>query len=340
MGASGHNEAGNSHGPPPTLAAAFGQTPGPRGARESLLLFLKGVCMGSADIVPGVSGGTIALITGIYSQLLEAIQSINIQAFRALLAFDLKGVIGTVHLRFLLLLLSGIGLALVSLARVMHFLLEQQPVPTWAFFLGLIAASLIILAGKIRGWLGSGGFFFLLGTVGAFFLVALIPVSTPEGLWFIFLAGAIAICAMILPGISGSFLLLILGKYRFVTGALRDPLVGEHLVILLVFGAGCLVGILSFSRLLNLLLHRCHNATMGLLAGLVCGSLRKVWPWKEVLETVTIGGKTLVIREQNILPGQMDGEFWLSCALCAAGFFSVLALHYFAVRKETAESTI
>ncbi len=333
MGTPGHNETGKGQAHPLTLAAAFGQTPGPRGARESLLLFLKGVCMGSADIVPGVSGGTIALITGIYSQLLEAIQSINGQACRALLSLDLKGVVGGVHLRFLLILLSGIGLALVSLARVMHYLLAQQPVPTWAFFLGLVAASLIILGGRIRGWLGSGGVFFLLGTLGAFYLVAMIPVSTPESLWFIFLSGAIAICAMILPGISGSFLLLIIGKYQFITSALRDPFVGEHLVILLVFAAGCLVGILSFSRLLNVMLYRFHNATMSLLAGLVCGSLRKVWPWKEVLETVSIGGKTLVLRDRNILPRQLDGEFWLSCALCAVGFFFVLALHYWAEKK-------
>ena len=334
MGEPSDNEMADQPAVPRTIAAAFGQTPGPRGAREGWLLFLKGVCMGSADIVPGVSGGTIALITGIYEQLLEAIQSINSRTVKALLTLDLKGFVGGVHLRFLLILLSGIGLALVSLARLMHLLLEQQPVPTWAFFLGLIAASLIIIGGHIRSWLGSGGVFFLLGTIGAFYLVAMIPVSTPETAWFIFLSGAIAICAMILPGISGSFLLLIIGKYRFITGALRDPLVGEHIVILLIFMAGCVVGILSFSRFLNFMLHRYHNITMSLLAGLVFGSMRKVWPWKEVLETVTVRGKMYVLRDQNILPRQLDGQFWMSCALCAAGFFFVLALHYFAVRKE------
>lgn len=334
MNESHNDEAAEVRAEPRTLAAAFGQTPGPRGTRESVLLFLKGVCMGSADIVPGVSGGTIALITGIYGQLLDAIQSINGRSFKALLSFDLKGFVGRVHLRFLLILLSGIALALVSLARVMHFLLERQPVPTWAFFLGLIAASLIIIGRQIRSWQGSGGAFFLLGAIGAYYLVDMIPVSTPEASWFIFLSGAIAICAMILPGISGSFLLLIIGKYQFITGALRDPLVGEHLVILLIFAAGCMVGILSFSRFLNIMLHSYHNATMSLLAGLVCGSMRKVWPWKEVLETVTVRGEIHVLRDQNILPRQIDGEFWLSAALCAAGFIFVLALHYFAVKRE------
>ncbi|MEJ2690973.1 MAG: DUF368 domain-containing protein, partial [Deltaproteobacteria bacterium] len=160
MGTPCDNEAARGEGRTMTLAAAFSRTPGPHRARESIILFLKGVCMGTADIVPGVSGGTIALITGIYSQLLEAIQSINGRTFKALLSFDLKGVVGGVHLRFLLILLSGIALALVSVARVMHFLLERQPVPTWAFFFGLIAASLIVHGGQIRDRLGRGGFFF------------------------------------------------------------------------------------------------------------------------------------------------------------------------------------
>jgi putative membrane protein len=315
-----------------SFKAAFFQSPGPRDAGEVMLLFGKGVCMGSADIVPGVSGGTIALITGIYGQLLEAIGSINAAAVKDLLRGDLSAFVRRIHLRFLLVLLSGIGIALISLARLMYFLLEQHPVPTWGFFLGLIAASLLVLGRDIRGWAGSGGLFFLLGAVGAYFLVALIPVSTPETTWFIFFSGAIAICAMILPGISGSFLLLILGKYHFVTGALRNPLVPENMLILAVFGAGCVVGILSFSKLLNFLMHRYHNLTMSLLTGLICGSMRKIWPWKEVLEKVVIGDKTYVLRDRNILPPSLDGEFWLTCMLALLGFALVLLLQHVSKR--------
>jgi len=319
-----------------SLAEAFFLSPGPRGMRETALLFGKGVCMGSADIVPGVSGGTIAFIVGIYAQLLEAISSINMRTVKDLLRGDLRAFLRDAHLRFLIVLLAGIGVAVVSLARVMYFLLQEHPVPTWGFFFGLIVASVLLLGREIKDWRSGGTVFFVLGAVGAYYLVALIPVTTPESAWFVFLSGAIAICAMILPGISGSFILLVLDKYHFITGAIRNPLEPENLLILSIFAAGCVVGILSFSRLLNFMMHRYHNITMSLLTGFIFGSLRKIWPWKEVLETVNIGGKLHVLRDRNILPPSYGGEFWFTCLLVVLGLLCVVVLHYVAGRRQAA----
>lgn len=318
---------------PVSLRAAWMASPGPMTLRESLVLFAKGVAMGSADIVPGVSGGTIAFISGIYQNLLDAIASINLSAAKALLRGDLRTVLATAHLRFLVILLSGIGCAVVSLARLITYLLDAHPVPTWGFFFGLIIASILIIGRQITTWAGPGGIFFLIGTVAAWFFVGMIPVTTPEAAWFIFLSGAIAICAMILPGISGSFLLLILGKYQFVTGAIKNPLLPENMVIIVIFGAGCVFGILGFSRVLGFMLHRYHNGTMALLTGLMSGSLRKVWPWKETLETVVIRGKTHVLRDQNVLPAAFDSQVLLAVALAVGGFFLVMALEKMARRS-------
>ena len=178
--------------------------------------------MGCADVVPGVSGGTIALITGIYSQLLEAISSANI-AIKNIFQLNFCKAAESLHLRFLIILLSGIGLSIVALARVMHYLLMENPVPTWSLFFGLIVGSILLIGREITQWCGEGGIYFLIGTADAFFLVGMIPMSTPETISFVFFAGMIAICAMILPGISGSFLLLIMGKYQFITGAIKNP---------------------------------------------------------------------------------------------------------------------
>lgn len=312
-----------------TWKEAFFSSPGPQGLRENLLLWIKGICMGSADIVPGVSGGTVALITGIYSQLLLAIQSVARCSLKSLFRFELKTLLSEIHLRFLLILLFGILTAILSLSRIMHHLLIQYPVLTWSLFLGLIGASVLIIGRKIENKLGNGGIFVLIGTVIAYFVVSMIPVQTPEALWFIFLSGMIAICAMILPGLSGAFLLLILGKYSYITGILKDPFHLDHLLIILVFVSGCLVGILSFSRVLNYTFSKYPNQTLALLTGFMLGSLKKIWPWKEVLESTTIRGKVHVLQEQNVLPHEFNGEFFLACGLMILGFLLVLFLQKF-----------
>lgn len=309
-------------------------TPGPITPKDYLVLFIKGICMGSADIIPGVSGGTIALITGIYHKLLDAIQSFGGHTIGLFLKFKIKDGLHTMHLRFLFTLLFGIALAMISIARVMNYLLKNHPEPTWSLFFGLIAASILIIGSTIKNWKGTGGIGFICGALFGFFLVGMIPVSTPETWWFILLCGAVAICAMILPGISGAFILLILGKYEFITSALKQPFDGGNLAIIGVFIAGCMAGLMGFSRVLSYLLKHYENATMAVLTGLMLGSMRKIWPWKEVLETKMIRDKIHVLREANVLPDQIDGTVLLCCGLMIVGFLLIFGMHKVAQRHE------
>lgn len=302
------------------------KSPGPRDFKSAALLWGKGFCMGGADIIPGVSGGTIAFITGIYTQLVDAIRSFDIAFVRKLVTFDLSGALAEVHLRFLACLLFGILTAVVSMARVMNYMLHTHPVEIWSLFFGLICASIYVVGREIKPFdTGSAGFV-LLGAVGSYGLVGMIPVSTPETLPFIFLCGSIAICAMILPGISGAFLLLMLGKYEFVTRALKNPFVMDNLMIIAVFSAGAGVGIVLFSRVLHYLLHKWQAATISVLTGFMIGALRKVWPWKDVLESVTIRGKEHVLREQNVMPDIFGIEFYVAVGLAVVGVAVVLVL--------------
>ncbi|MFW6236942.1 MAG: DUF368 domain-containing protein, partial [Desulfosudaceae bacterium] len=243
------------------------------------------------------------------------------------LRLDLKGALATAHVRFLVVLLAGIATAVISIARIMHHLLQHYPVPVWSLFFGLILASILVVGRKVPSWQRPKTISaFLGGTAVAWLMVGMIPVATPETGWFIFISGFIAICAMILPGLSGAFLLLILGKYEFITGAIKNPLILDNLAILVVFAAGALAGILSFSRLLKWLLDRWHDLAMAFLTGLMTGSLRKIWPWKEVLETTLVRDKIHVLREANILPPEFGGEFVLALTLAAVGFAAVLLL--------------
>jgi putative membrane protein len=301
-------------------------SPGPRTPREAAMLWLKGLCMGGADIIPGVSGGTIAFITGIYSQLVDAIRSFDILFVRRLLRLDLKGALAEVHARFLACLLFGILTAIVTMAGVMNYMLNNRPVEIWSLFFGLIAASIFVVGREIKPLSAVNLGFVLLGAAGSYLLVGMIPVSTPETPVFIFLCGAIAICAMILPGISGAFLLLMLGKYEYVTRTLKNPFLWDNFVVIATFAAGAVVGIALFSRVLHFLLNRWHAATVSVLTGFMIGALRKVWPWKEVLESAVIRGKMHVLRTQNVLPDGFSGEVALAMGLFALGVLVVVVL--------------
>ena len=307
-----------------TWKNAWLTTPGPRTFNEHASLFLKGVGMGSADIVPGVSGGTIAFITGIYEMLLTAISSINGKLILKVLRFNFKGALSVLHLRFLFTLVSGIALAIISTAHLIHFLLTEYPVETWSIFFGLITASILVVAHSINNRFSSFPAL-ILGTLLAYGITGLIPLHTPEGPLFIFFSGMIAICAMILPGLSGSFILLILGKYAFITAALRNPFNLDNLEIILIFIAGCLIGILGFSRVLRYGLMRWHDYTLALLTGIMIGSMRKVWPWKIALESQIIRGKEHVLREENVWP-LLNTELGIALLLMGTGFVMVLML--------------
>jgi putative membrane protein len=313
--------------------AAFWDTKGPETVSEMVLLFFKGVFMGVANIIPGVSGGTIALITGVYAELLQAIRSFNMDTIRYLKQFKLKEALNTLHIRFLLIIGLGVAISILSLAHIITYVFTNFQVQTWALFFGLVLASILVMGAKTRNWIGSGGFAFINGTVLSYYFVALIPVSTPDAWWFILIAGMVVICTMILPGLSGSFLLLILGKYEYIIGALKQPFLPENFVVLAIFGIGCVVGIVAFSRLISVMLDRFENVTMAVLTGIMCGSMRKIWPWKEVLETRIIQGKEKIISEANVLPTDLDSIFFTALVLMVVGFILVLILEKTATKK-------
>tara|TARA_X000001036_G_scaffold158696_1_gene150586 strand:- start:1838 stop:2848 length:1011 start_codon:yes stop_codon:yes gene_type:complete len=307
-----------------TWKKAWMTSPGPKTFTEHAYLFFKGVGMGTADIVPGVSGGTIAFITGIYEALLTAIASINSRLVLQVLRLNLKQALAGLHLRFLVTLVCGITLAVISTSHLMHYLLTEHAVQTWSVFFGLITASILVVAHSINKRFTTFPAL-ILGAILAYGITGLIPLYTPEEPWFIFFSGMIAICAMILPGLSGSFILLILGKYAFITAALRNPVNPDNLEIILIFITGCLVGILGFSRILRYGLARWHDYTLALLTGIMLGSMRKVWPWKITLESQIIRGKEHVLREENVWP-LLDIEFGIALLLMLTGFTLVMLL--------------
>lgn len=289
--------------------------------RNYLMLVLKGIGMGAADVIPGVSGGTIAFITGIYEELVGSIRSFDLTALRKLLRFDLKGFWKHINGSFLFSVLAGIGISIFSLAKVMKYLLETHPIFVWSFFFGLIIASAWLVAREVKKW-GVGTVVALIaGTVAAYMITVLSPASTSDAWWFIMLSGAVAVCAMILPGISGAFILLLLGKYAYIIGAVST----FNIPVLLLFAVGAVVGIISFSHLLSWLLAKHHGMTVGLLTGFMVGSLNKIWPWKQVLETYTDShGAVHPLVERNILPGTFEQLTGQPAMLGWAVFFMVV----------------
>ncbi len=257
------------------------------------------MAMGAADIVPGVSGGSIALITGIYQELLESINSFNKATFQLLLKMEWKKFYRAVNGNFLLSLVLGILTSVFTLSKLITYLMEAHPIPLWSFFCGLILVSAFIILREIKRWHLGVVVSVIAGTLIAWWITDLPPTSSPEALWFTFVAGAIAICAMILPGISGSFILLILGKYEQVMQALSE----RDILTLGVFALGCVVGILSFSRLISWLLRRLFSTTIGLLSGFMIGSINKLWPWKIVTQYRTSSsGEEKPFLTENLLP--------------------------------------
>lgn len=252
--------------------------------KQYLGIVLKGAGMGAADVVPGVSGGTIAFMTGIYEDLVGSLNNVNMKALKLLFSGKFKEFWKHINGGFICSVLAGILISVLTLAKLMTYFLEMHPIQTWAFFFGLIVASSIFMLRDIKGWSIRELLFLALGVVLGVTVCTLSPTNTPESLWFIFLSGAIAICAMILPGISGSFILLILGKYHFILKQVDDltsGIVGQNLVILAVFAIGCVVGILAFSKFIHWLLGRWEKQTLIVLIGFIIGSLVKVWPWSD-----------------------------------------------------------
>ena len=297
------------------------------------MLVLKGMGMGAADVIPGVSGGTIAFITGIYEELINSIKSINIGTIKILFSKGVPSFWKAVNGNFLLSIVLGIGISVLSLAKLLKYILENHPELIWSFFFGLIVASAIYVAIQIKTWNISSLTSLVFGIIVAYIITEITPAETTNAWWFIMLSGAIAICAMILPGISGSFILLLLGKYAFIIGAVSELKIG----ILLIFLTGAAIGIISFSNVLSWLLKKYHNQTIALLAGFMVGSLNKVWPWKNTLETfIDRHGVAKPLIEQNVLLGHYLGDphLFMAIVLAITGFVLIFVVERFANDKK------
>ena len=306
------------------------------------MITLKGIGMGAADVIPGVSGGTIAFLTGIYEELLNSIKSINSQAFKLLFTGKIGQFWKHINGNFLISLILGIAISFFSLAKLMQYLMANEPVPLWSFFFGLIIASAILILKDIPLTHTTHLPPLVLG-VGAGAAICLVsPTETPNALWFIFLCGAIAICAMILPGISGSFILLLLGKYEYMLKALTDL----NITLILVFVAGAAIGIVSFSHFLTWLLNKYHVTTISALAGIMIGSLVKVWPWQFQHDGVSWpvlphDGRILEGLQSLIASGKeisdvtkYSGHIGLAVTFAAVGAALVLILEFAANRRK------
>lgn len=287
-------------------------------------LILKGFCMGTANVIPGISGGTIAFILGIYEKLIRTIKAFDLKFVKLICHFRFKEAFSAIDGVFLSALFLGIVIAILTLSKVISQLLSSKPILIYSFFFGLILASIPIMARIIKEWTAAKIATVLVTAVAAYFFVGMVPFTTPEAAWFIFFSGALAISTMILPGISGAFVLVLLGKYQFILDAINQ----RDLFILGVFSLGMAVGILGFVRILSWLFNKYHDLTVTILTGIVVGSLRKIWPWKEIVRSMTTSrGKVIPIEEVNILPGQLSGEVLFALVIMAAGFILALMLN-------------
>lgn len=291
--------------------------------------------MGAADVVPGVSGGTMAFILGIYEELLATIRSFNFALIRLLLKLKIKEALDHVNWKFLFSLGAGLGLTIFSLAHVISWLLENHPIPLFAFFLGLVLASIVSVSMHVR-WNVAMAFACLFGAAVAYGVARIIPMDMPHDPLTLFWCAGIAIMAMILPGISGAFILFILGQYKYILDAVK----AFDIATLLPVAAGIVVGIMLFARLLTWLLKRHHRATIALLVGFMIGSLWKIWPFRVTLETAVMpGGEIIPIRESVVLPDFGSRIFWLSFALCILGYAIISTLNHLKTKANTMEKT-
>jgi putative membrane protein len=303
----------------------------PTSLREYLLLYLKGFMMGSADVVPGVSGGTVAFVVGIYETLIDAINAVNLKFVRRLARLQWRAAFADFPWHFLLILGLGIGTAILTMAHVLSWALEHHQTLVWGFFFGLIVASTVLVLKRVRRWTLSTVAVLIGFTIGMVLLVGLTPHEMPHTPIFLFFSGALAICAMILPGISGAFILVLLGQYHYVL----EAVVNRDWLTLLLVGAGCAVGLLLFARVLKWLFSRYHDLTVAALIGLMIGSLRKIWPWKlTTLTEVELDGSVIPLVQHNVLPDRLSPDVLLVIGLAVVGLLFVLGMETLAERGQ------
>ena len=305
-----------------------------RSLKDYIIVSLKGMAMGAADVVPGVSGGTIAFISGIYEELLNSISSFKFSLINVLKHEGIKVVWKKINGSFLLALFIGICFSVLSLAKLIETLLENHPILIWSFFFGLVLASIIYIAKQIKLWNIKCYLYLIFGLIFAYYITTLNPVITQNSSpWFLFLAGMIAICAMILPGISGSFILVLLGAYKPILNAINT----KDFFSIIIFMAGAVLGLLTFSRVLKWLFSTYKNYTLALLIGFIAGSLNKIWPWKETISWRTNSkGIEVPFTTTSVSPFSFDGDSKLLMAglLAIIGFGLILLLEKLAVKKE------
>jgi putative membrane protein len=272
-----------------------------RKAKDYLLLYVKGVSMGGADVIPGVSGGTVAFITGIYDELINSIKAIDFSVVKLIFQFKIADAWRKVNGNFLICILGGILTSLLSLSKLMTYLLDTYPIQVWSFFFGLIMVSSPLIFRDIKKWSVVTIISFIAGIVVAYLITIISPTETPTNLAFIFFCGALAICAMILPGISGAFILLLIGKYEYMITAL----INFDWPVILIFALGCFLGLVGFSKFLGWILSEFRFPTLALLAGFMIGSLNKVWPWKEVTDfRIDHLGNQVPAFDKSVLPAR------------------------------------
>jgi putative membrane protein len=305
-----------------------------RSLKEYVVISLKGMAMGAADVVPGVSGGTIAFISGIYEELLNSISSFNFSLINVFKNEGFKSVWIKVNGNFLVSLFVGILISVLSLAKLIESMLENHPIVIWSFFFGLVLASIIYIGKQITKWTKGSFLCLILGAILAFYITTLNPmVSANSSPWFLFLAGMIAICAMILPGISGSFILVLLGAYKPVLNALNT----KDFVSIIIFLVGAILGLLSFSRILKWLFSTYKNYTLATLTGFIIGSLNKIWPWKETISWRTNSkGIEVPFNTASVSPFSFEGDnqLLISIFLMLIGFGLIILLEKLAIKKD------
>jgi len=305
-----------------------------RSLKEYVVISLKGMAMGAADVVPGVSGGTIAFISGIYEELLNSISSFNFSLINVFKNEGFKSVWIKVNGNFLVSLFVGILISVLSLAKLIESMLENHPIVIWSFFFGLVLASIIYIGKQITKWTKGSFLCLILGATLAFYITTLNPmVSANSSPWFLFIAGMIAICAMILPGISGSFILVLLGAYKPVLNALNT----KDFVSIIIFLVGAILGLLSFSRILKWLFSTYKNYTLATLTGFIIGSLNKIWPWKETISWRTNSkGIEVPFNTASVSPFSFEGDnqLLISIFLTLIGFGLIILLEKLAIKKD------
>lgn len=305
--------------------------------KEYFIYLLKGIAIGVANIIPGVSGGTIALITGIFERLIDAIKSFDIEAVKLLFSGKWKAFAEKTDLYFLIIIFAGIGLAIISLAKLFDFLFRNDPVYIWSYFFGLVLASIYYVGKTIEKWRWDVVVFLIIGTAVAVSISLINPATENSNFWYLVLCGIVAICSMILPGLSGSFVLILMGNYHLIA---IQAINNRNLSVLIPVAIGAIVGLIAFSHLLSWVFKRYRDQTIGILTGFILGSMNVLWPWKsaEYLkspngEIIMKHGKEVVSKYVSILPEHLNAGFWWAVALMISGILTIVILEKLAAKN-------